>query len=160
MDRLVEEMGGWLRVEIRHNPLAMHRSAFDAAAATRAAQRQGRFWEYHDLLLASPRQDRGTLIRLAAEAGCEPDAFLRDFDQPAVRDAILADIEAAGKAGAQATPGFLINGHTETGWASYEWIRQVVLRHRRGAGPAPTVSSRSPKATRSLLVASLNLLAD
>jgi protein-disulfide isomerase len=136
MDKLVSEFAGALRVEIRHNPLAMHRDAFDASAAAKAAQRQGKFWEYHDLLLASRRHDRQTLTALAEQAGCEREAFLRDLDDAALRDEIRADMTAAGKAGAQATPGFLINGHAESGWASYEYIKGIVLKHRAASAPA------------------------
>ena len=141
MDKLVEEMGGWLRVEIRHNPLAVHQGAFETAAAARAAQWQGKFWEYHELLLATPVRDRRTLVDLAVRAGCDRDTFLRDFERQDLRDTILADIETAAKADIEGTPAFLINGHTEVGWASYAAIRQTVRRYRKDAGtdakPAP-----------------------
>ena len=135
MSKLVEDMAGALRVEIWQSPLAMHRDAFDAAAAALAAQRQGKFWEYHDRLLESRRHDRQTLIALAERAGCEREAFLRDLDDPELRARIKADMEAAGKGGTQATPAFLINGHWENGWASYEWIKGIVLKHRSAAMP-------------------------
>jgi predicted DsbA family dithiol-disulfide isomerase len=141
MDRLVEEMGGWLRVEIRHSPLAVHQGAFEVAEATRAAQWQGKFWEYHDLLLATPARDPKTLVDLAVRAGCNRDRFVSDLGRKELRDTILADLEAAAKADVEGTPAFLINGHTEVGWGSYEGIRQTVRRYRKGAAttakPAP-----------------------
>lgn len=130
MGKLVEEMAGALRVEIWQSPLAMHRQAFDAAAAALAAQRQGRFWEYHDLLIESRSHDRQTLIALAERAGCDREAFLRDLDDADLRGRIKDDMKAASKGGNQATPAFLINGHWENGWASYEWIKGIVLKHR------------------------------
>jgi len=141
MDRLVVEMAGSLRVEIRQNPLPMHRDAFGAAAAALAAQRQGKFWEYHALLIASRRHDREALIALADRAGCEREAFLRDLQDPDLAARVRADMASAAEAKAQATPGFLINGHTVTGWASYEWIKGIVLKHR--SSPMP-LSHSSP----------------
>src|SRR5207249_6468347 len=42
LDQLVADFDGTLRVELHHNPLAMHKNAYDAAAAAKAAQRQGK----------------------------------------------------------------------------------------------------------------------
>lgn len=129
LPRLVAEMNGALRVELRHHPLPMHRGALDVAAASRAAQRQGRFWEYHDLLLASEgRTDRATLISLARNLGLDEGVFLHDMDDPALRQGILDEAQEAQRLGADGTPGFMINGHVEVGWASYSWILDVVHR--------------------------------
>src|SRR5512145_691158 len=116
MERLVADFKGEVRVELRHNPLAMHRNAFDAAAAARAAQRQGKFWEYHELLLKAPRFDRDSLVALSATLGLDREEFLRDFDDPALRRQVAAEAKEAQDAGAQGTPAFLINGHVEVGW--------------------------------------------
>jgi protein-disulfide isomerase len=129
LEQLVADFKGDLRVEVRHNPLAMHRYAFDAAAAAKAAQRQGKFWEYHTALVASPPRDRETLERLAHETGLDFAAFTRDLDDPKLRDEIGADIKAAADAQIVGTPGFLINGHVETGWASLPWLEQVIRSH-------------------------------
>src|SRR5213592_3500737 len=82
LDRLVADFNGELRVELHHNPLAMHPRAFDAASAARAAQRQGKFWEYHEALLNSRSLERDALLALAAQVGCDRDLFARDFDDP------------------------------------------------------------------------------
>jgi protein-disulfide isomerase len=129
LDRLVADFKGTLRVEVRHNPLMIHKDAFDAAAAAKAAQRQGKFWEYHAALLGGGARDRAGLLRLAQETGLDQAAFARDFDDPKLRDEIGADIKAAADAKALGTPGFLINGHVETGWASLPWLEQVVRTH-------------------------------
>jgi protein-disulfide isomerase len=129
MPGLVESFAPMLRVELKHNPLAMHPKALDAAAASRAAQRQGRFWEYHDLLLAPGPRDRATLLAHARTLGLDEAAFLKDLDDPDLRRGILAEQEEARRAGAEGTPGFLINGHAEVGWASLPWIQGIVRAH-------------------------------
>jgi len=129
LEQLVTDFKGDLRVEVRNNPLAMHRNAFDAAAAAKAAQRQGKFWEYHAALVAATAWDRETLKRLAQETGLDLAAFSRDLDDAKLRDEIGADIKAAADAKALGTPGFLINGHVETGWASLPWLEQVIRAH-------------------------------
>jgi predicted DsbA family dithiol-disulfide isomerase len=131
MDRLVANLNGSLRVEVHHNPLAMHKNAYDAAAAAKAAQRQGKFWEYNDALLEAARFDRDTLIGLAGTVGLDRDSFVRDFDDPDLRKKVTAEAKEALDASALGTPGFLINGHVEVGWASVAWLEQVVRKHLR-----------------------------
>jgi len=131
MDRLVADFKGIVRVEVRNNPLPMHRGAFAAAAAAKSAQRQGRFWDYHDALLRAPSLDRASLVALAAGLGLDRARFARDFDDAALRAEVSAEARSAEEAGARATPGFLINGHVETGWASLPWLEQIVRTHLR-----------------------------
>jgi len=123
LDRLVADLNGALRIELHHNPLALHPFAYDAAAAAKAAQWQGRFWEYHELLLKSTRLDR--------PAGLDREKFQRDFDDPVLRKQVTAEAKEALDANALGTPGFLINGHVEVGWASTAWLEQVIRRNLR-----------------------------
>jgi len=129
LDRLVADLNGALRIELHHNPLAMHHFAYDAASAAKAAQWQGKFWEYHELLLKSTRLDRDTLLALAGTAGLDREKFQRDFDDPDLRRQVTAEAKEALDANALGTPGFLINGHVEVGWASTAWLEQVIRQN-------------------------------
>ena len=129
LETLVRNLEGLVRVEVRHNPLEMHKQAAQAAAAATAAQRQGRFWEFHDRLIASHRLEREALLQLAQELGLDMDAFVKDLDNQALRDLVAAQAKQARDAGASATPGFLINGHAMEGWASLPYLEQVVRAH-------------------------------
>lgn len=131
MEKLVTSFKGQLRVELHHNPLVMHRNAYDAAAAAKAAQRQGKFWEYHAALLDTRAFDRGALVELAGRLGLDRARFVRDFDDPKLRERVTAEAKEALDANALGTPGFLINGHVEVGWASLPWLEQVVRTHSR-----------------------------
>lgn len=131
MENLVASFKGELRVELHHNPLVMHRNAYDAASAAKAAQRQGKFWEYHTALLETRSLDRAALIDLAGRLGLDRERFVRDLDDPKLRDRVTAEAKEALDANALGTPGFLINGHVEVGWASLPWLQQVVRTHSR-----------------------------
>lgn len=102
-----------------------------ASAPAPAAQRQGKFWEYHESLLRSPRLDRDALFGLATTVGLDREAFARNFDAPALRRQVTAEAQKAREVGALGSPGFLINGHAETGWASLPCLEQVIRAHRR-----------------------------
>jgi protein-disulfide isomerase len=131
MENLVASFKGELRVELHHNPLVMHRNAYDAASAAKAAQRQGKFWEYHAALLETRTFDRAALVDLAGRLGLDRARFTRDFDDPKLRERVTAEAKEALDANALGTPGFLINGHVEVGWASLPWLQQVVRAHSR-----------------------------
>ena len=45
-----------MKIVFKHLPLAMHKQAPAAHAATEAAHLQGKFWEMHDLIFANQRQ--------------------------------------------------------------------------------------------------------
>lgn len=131
LERLVQDFAGQVRVVVRHHPLVMHRNAYEAATAAKAAQRQGRFWEFHDALLGSTGLDHAALMALAASLGLDQTRFARDLDDPALRSEVDADVKAAEEAGATGTPGFVINGHAEIGWASLPRLEQVVRENLR-----------------------------
>ena len=123
------DFNGELRVELHHNPLAMHKFAYDAAVAAKAAQKQGKFWEYHDELLKAKSFDRAALTGLAAVVGLDAATFTKDFDDPKVKLEVTAEAKQALDANALGTPGFLVNGHVEVGWASLPWLEQMIRTH-------------------------------
>ena len=104
----------------------MHRNPLDAAAAATAAQRQGKFWEYHEALLQARGFDRDSLLSISAALGLDRDTFLRDLDDPAIRSRLAAGAREARDAGALGTPAFSINGRVEVGRASLPWLEQKI----------------------------------
>lgn len=145
LERLVSDLGGKVRVSLRHHPLAMHRQAMDAALAASAAQRQGKFWEYHDRLLAakggfSPQ----AFERLAVDLGLDIGEFRRDLGDPTLKQPIVADSQAAEALDAAGTPAFLLNGQVEVGWASYERLRSLVAAEWEQIRPAIEREGRPP----------------
>ena len=64
-------------------------------------------------------------MALAGPAGLDREKFQRDFDDPVLRKQVTAEAKEALDANALGTPGFLINGHVEVGWASTAWLEQV-----------------------------------
>lgn len=106
-----------VRVVYKHFPLNFHKSARPSAIASVAAQEQGKFWEYHDVLFAATgkRQLSGSdedLAKYAAEAGLDVDKFKADM--AANKDAYGKRVDADYKEGAnvtvRGTPTVYING--------------------------------------------------
>ena len=94
----------------------MHDSACLAAYASECAGKQGRFWEYHDLLFENgERLGRDALVTYAQRVGLDARAFEQCLDDPATRARVTADIEAASRAGVNSTPTLFINGRQVEG---------------------------------------------
>jgi protein-disulfide isomerase len=89
-----------------------HAGATRAAIAADCAGAQGRFWEYHQRLAASPDAivTCAGLIELARGLGVDEAAFARCLEDPAMREHVRRDFEDGVKAGIYGTPTFFIDG--------------------------------------------------
>lgn len=95
----------------RHFPLNMHKFARPAAEAAAAAQRQGKFWPYHDLLFKNYSKLNAELIEsLAIEAGLDKAQFNADRNDPSIKAQVQKDYNDAIQAGVRGTPTFFVNG--------------------------------------------------
>jgi protein-disulfide isomerase len=108
---------GTLRIEWHDFPY-LGQESLTAAVAARAAQDQGMFWEYHDLLY---RNQAGgfsleKLIGLAGEAGLDVERFESDLAAPDRYTGVVADDFREGQQrGISGTPTFVINGRVIAG---------------------------------------------
>ncbi len=112
---------------LKHMPLKSHKKALDAAIAAQAAHRQGKAWEMHALLFENRRAlDRSDLEKYAGEIGLDLDKFKTDLDDPKTREEVLADQQAALKAGARGTPTSYVNGRPVRGAKPLAHFESVV----------------------------------
>lgn len=113
-----------------------------AAIAARAAARQGAFWAYHDYLFAhqygenSGSWDRAFLIGAAAGLGLDVPRFAVDLDDPALRDAVLADSAEARLEAPAGTPTFIVNGQVVAGALPVAVFEAAVRGALAAAGPS------------------------
>lgn len=111
-----KHFGDRLRYVSRHLPLSVHPHAALAGAAAEAADRQGMYWEMHDLLFA--RQDELELEDLtgyAADLSLDVEQFLRDLDDEDVAARIRRDVISADESGVRGTPTFFVDDLRHTG---------------------------------------------
>lgn len=113
---LEAERPGKVKVAFRHKPLPMHPNARLAARASVAAEKQGRFWELHDVLVKNRAAlDRPALLDYAAQAGLSVARFGRDLDDTSLDARIEADLALAEKLDVKGTPTVFVNGRRITG---------------------------------------------
>ncbi|HEV3060294.1 MAG TPA: thioredoxin domain-containing protein [Vicinamibacterales bacterium] len=100
------------RVRFRFKNLAMLGAASAAAAeGAQCAKAQGRFWAYHDALLAQAGAlDAARLRQTATDAGLDRETFGSCLDRGDYRDVTRQAANEAGEYGITSSPSFLING--------------------------------------------------
>ena len=129
---------GTLRIEWRDFPYQGQESV-DAAVAARAAQAQGKFWEYHDLLYENQSSGNSggyseeNLISLAEEAGLDRRRFEEDLRSARYEETVQADFREGQGLGISGTPTFFINGRVLVGLQPLEVFEQAIEEARREA---------------------------
>lgn len=118
---------GKVRVVFKHRPLPMHEHARLAARAAVAAEKQGRFWAYHDVLVAHrDALDRASLEAYARDAGLSLLRFDRDLDDTSLDARIAADEAQAETLSVKGTPTAFVNGRRITGAQPLAtWLTEV-----------------------------------
>jgi protein-disulfide isomerase len=133
-------------VVFRHFPLdatcnahlkgSLHPDACLAACAAECAARQGRFWEYHDVLFDNHEHlERESLFRYARDVRLDIPDFRACLDDPATRTRIGEDVEAGARAGVSSTPTLFINGRAVAGALDrnhYDYAL-IIEQHAHGA---------------------------
>jgi len=125
---------GTLRIEWRDFPYRGQESV-NAAVAARAAQAQGRFWEYHDVLYDSQFSGYSdeNLIALARKAGLDTKRFERDYENARYELLVCADFQKGLNTGVNGTPTFFINGKMLAGLQPVGVFENAIEDARREA---------------------------
>lgn len=100
-----------IKIVFKQFPLAMHRQAKPAALAALAAHRQGKFWQYHDLLFDNQKSLSETkFTEIARKTGLDLEKFNQDYRSSQVQQALERDLADAQLAGVRGTPTIFVNG--------------------------------------------------
>jgi len=109
---LLTKYEGQIKLAYRDFPLReIHPQAESAAEASRCANEQGKFWEYHDLLFTNPdKLDHAGLVEHARALQLDAEAFESCLATAKFKPSVEADFQAGVKASVNGTPAFFING--------------------------------------------------
>lgn len=111
MQRVQAHYGDKIRVVHKHKPLPFHRHADAAARAAVAAQKQGKFWEFHDAIYeVGPKFEPQDLRDIAKQLGLDMQAFEADMNAREVAERVEADLALSMSLGVNGTPAYFING--------------------------------------------------
>jgi protein-disulfide isomerase len=109
--QIKEKYGDKVRFVFRQFPLSFHKNAQLAAEAALAANAQGKFWQFHDLLFANQQKlDAASLDEHAKKAGLNMAAFKASLDKHEFAATVDADTKLGEQVSVQGTPTMFING--------------------------------------------------
>ena len=92
-------------------PLQNHECAMQAAIAALAADSQGKFWEFHDLLFKDyNRLNDETVREIAKKLELDEQAFEKKMADPRIVQKIRQDYTDGIAAGVTGTPTLFVNG--------------------------------------------------
>lgn len=103
----------------------IHPDAMDAARAAWAAQQQGKFWQFHDILYANQnRLGEDLYLEAAKDLQLNLGKFNVDRNSEAAASSIARDMDLADQLGLSGTPFFLLNGQTFSGLIDASFLQK------------------------------------
>jgi protein-disulfide isomerase len=122
---------GILRLEWHDFPY-LGQESVNAARAARAAQEQGKFWPYHDLLYENQNGEnngaftQAKLLSFARKLDLNVGEFRKDMNSVRVKNAVSSSFAQAQKQGIAGTPTFKVNGRTISGYQSFDTFSKLI----------------------------------
>lgn len=121
LEQVLEQYPGKVKIAFKHFPLGRHAFAYKAALATVAAQQQGKFWPFHDMLFGQYNRINDQRIdEISKILKLDASQFEKEMNAAHTKARISGDLTEGREAGVRGTPTVFING--------------VVLRNKSLAG--------------------------
>ena len=122
---------GNLRYVFKEFPILGKASVFAARAAL-AAQRQGKYLEFHMAVMpAKGKLTEARVMRLAKTAGLDVDRLRRDMADGTIDDSIRRNLELASALNVNGTPAFVIGDTVVPGAVDIDTLRSLIARARQ-----------------------------
>ncbi len=127
--KLLEKYPDKVRLALKNNPLDFHDQALPAAKAALAANKQGKFWEYHDLLFEnSSKLNEEMFVKFAEDLKLDMEKFNADRNSEAIAEQIEFEQQEAIEKKLKGTPSFVANGVVIRGAQKMDYFVKVVER--------------------------------
>ena len=108
---MLEKYPNDVKLVIKHFPLPSHKFAKKASTAALAADRQGKFWEFHSKIFEHYKSLNDAKIdEIATSLNLDMEKFKADQKSPEIQALIARDIENGRAIGVRGTPSIFING--------------------------------------------------
>lgn len=127
---LIEQDNG-IRLVYREWPILSDGSVFATRAAL-ASREQGKYEEFHWALMALPRANETTTLKVARQIGLDIDQLLIDMEAPEIDAHIAVSMSLTQELGFQGTPSFVIGDEVAGGLLQLEQMKAMVAQARSG----------------------------
>lgn len=111
LEQVLEKYPQDVKLVFKNFPLQNHKFAMEAAVAALAAQSQGKFWEFYDLLFENyNRLNDDKIQEIAQTVGLNLEEYEKMKKDPAIKGKVRRDLADGRQAGVRGTPTVFING--------------------------------------------------
>jgi len=111
LEQVLEKNPNQVKLVFKNFPIRNHKFAMPAAVAALAAEKQGKFWEFHDLLFKDyNRLNEQKVKEIAQKLKLDIKKFEKDRKDPRIIELIRRDVLEGNRAGVRGTPTIFING--------------------------------------------------
>ena len=111
LEQLLKKYPGKVKLVFKNFPIRSHKYAVKAAVAALAAERQEKFWEFHDTLFKNyNRLNDQKIQEIVGLLGLDETKFKEQQKNPAITERIRQDYEEGIRLGVRGTPTLFING--------------------------------------------------
>jgi protein-disulfide isomerase len=108
---VLKNNAGKVKLVFKNFPLRRHKFAMKAAMAALAADKQGKFWKFHDqLFLEYDKLSDQKIGEIARNLGFNSEEFEKMMKNPKISAKIQQDILDGQEAGITGTPTIFVNG--------------------------------------------------
>lgn len=125
LKKLIAEYGAQIKIYWRHFPMLAENSA-ELAKAGVCAQKQGKFWLFHNYLMWAAGQTGEDIKTIMQKVGLDEKKFDACFQNQLTLAQIKKDYYAAKDGEVAGTPTFFINGYKLQGAIPIETWREVI----------------------------------
>lgn len=100
-----------VKLAIKNFPLPNHKFALQAAVAALAANRQGKFWEFHDELYKNYNSlNEEKIQEIAQQVGLDTAKLNQDMKAPEIGAIVESDLSEGRDLGVRGIPTIFVNG--------------------------------------------------
>jgi len=111
LEQVLEKNPKTVKIVFKNFPIRSHKFAAQAAVAALAADRQGKFWEFHDELFNNyNRLNEEKVQEIAAKLKLNKAQFEKDRKDPLLLEQIRQDVNEGVRAGVRGVPAVFVNG--------------------------------------------------
>jgi len=126
--KIIESYPGKIRLIFKNNPF-LSKLSFKAAMAAMAANEQGKFWEYKDLLFRySNKLNEKLFIKIARDLNLDMERFEIDRHSERIKTEIEQDMKDAKRLKLNTVPVFIIDGVVIKGAKPLNFFKKVIDR--------------------------------
>jgi protein-disulfide isomerase len=130
-----------VKVVFKNFPLRNHKFAGPAAMAAMAANEQGKFWEFHDLIFENYKKlSEKKFQEVALALDLDMDRFEADRKNQKIKQQVQGDMRDGQRAGVRGTPTVLVNGRllkNRTPQGFRQLIDRLLRKSASNAGEEP-----------------------